>query len=468
MLGAATVFVVFLTGWRLGGASAAIPAALFLAGNAVHVEKSRFVEVDVAMAFFVAISFLFLLAYADRGERRHFGLAAIAAGLAAATKYPGALLLVNLPVALWIRGERSLAKTAILACLLAVLVFAAATPHVLLDFDAFRNDFAGQLYHMREGHFGRAAGGVPGAWRHFTAGFGVSIVLLAAVGAAGVLRRRTKEFLLAPLPILLFALLSMSRMQDPHYLLPAFPAVSLLAALGLLRIVPLSIRRRGLVLSAATVVLLLVPGLRIADLDRRLSAPDTRRLAQEWIETNIRPGSLVLAEPHGPLLDSAVQREQYAETREFREIRDRLLAALEPRPAYVTFVIPSYDVSWWRSARFYHFEPYQWYEYIVISGSIRDRYRGDPDRYPVQNEFYDEVSRHFRPVRTFDPEGGLWALHRDLRARRPSGRHHRDPSRPRGKGRRDVPHVHAQAGSRLREKGNGRPRGGGLPGSDRA
>lgn len=407
VLGSATVFLVFLAGWRLAGASAAVPAALFLAGNAVHVEKSRFVEVDVAMTFFAALSYLFFLKYADRGARRNLWLAAAAVGLAAATKYPGALLIVNLPAALWIRGERPVSGKLIFSGLLALLVFAAATPYVFLDFDAFRNDFAGQVHHMREGHFGREAEGAAGAWRHFTSGFGVSLLLLAAVGGAAALRSRTKAFLLAPLPILLFALLSVSRMQDPHYPLPVFPPIALLAAFALGRIVPLSGPRRRFLLAAATLVLLLDPGARILDLDRRLSAPDTRRLAREWIEQNIRPESLVLTEPHGPQLYSTARREEYAEAPEFRKIRDRLLDALDARPVYATFVIPSYDVSWWRSARFYRFEPYQWYDYIVLSGSIRGRYRDDPDRYPVQNRFYDEVNRRFRSVRIFAPEGGL-------------------------------------------------------------
>jgi len=407
LFGSATVMLLFLTGWRIGGVRIAVPAALFFALHAVHLEKCRFVEVDVALTFFAALSYHFLVVYLEEGKPRDLLLASAAVGLAAAVKYPGALLLLNIFLAPAFRRERSFPRLVIAGSFLAGAVFLIASPYVLLDFDTFRNDFAGQVYHMREGHFGREAEGVWGAWRHFTAGSGVPLFLVSAVGAAWALARRRREMILVFFPAALFTLLSMSRMQDPHYPLPAAAPLALLAAAGLSRIVPARRRGRDLVLAGAVLLLLAPPCGRIADLHRRLSAPDTRTEARRWIEENLPPGTLILREPHGPQLASMLERDEYLNAPEYAPVRARLLAGLRSRPAYATAVLPSYDISWWRSARFYHFEPYQWFDTIVVSGSIRDRYRKDPERFPVQNRFYDELERRFRSVASFEPAGGL-------------------------------------------------------------
>jgi len=407
LLGSATVWIAFSIGRRLAGMPAAILGALFLALNAVHLEKCRFVEVDVAMTFFAALSFLFLVKYLDDGRHRNVFLAAGAIGLAAATKYPGAILLINIPVALLLRRDRSFIRIVVMSGLVAVLLFVIAAPYVLLDFETFRNDFAGQTYHMKMGHFGREAEGLGGAWRHFTAGFGAPLFLLAFAGAIAAFVAREKERLLVPFPMLLFALLAVSRMQDPHYPLPAIPPIALLGAIGLTRLLPTALPARKLVLGAAAILLLWPPGGKILDLHEKLAAPDTRRLARIWIESNIEPGALIVAEPHGPQLSSVLRLERFAEAPEFRAIRRQLLDTFASRPAYHVSTIPSYDISWWRSARFYQFDPYQWVDFIVISSSIRDRYREDPERFPVQNRYYDEVGRRFRLIRSFEPAGGL-------------------------------------------------------------
>ncbi|RPJ46400.1 MAG: phospholipid carrier-dependent glycosyltransferase, partial [Candidatus Latescibacterota bacterium] len=158
LLGSLSVFFLYWTGRRLGGARVAVPAALFLALHAVHVEKSRYVEVDVAMTFFVVLSTFYLAGAASGPARRGLFPGSAAIGLAAATKYPGALFLLHVPMAAWLAGRPD-PRRVLLALLLAASVFAAASPYVLLDRSAFLRDFGAESVHMQEGHFGGGGGG---------------------------------------------------------------------------------------------------------------------------------------------------------------------------------------------------------------------------------------------------------------------------------------------------------------------
>jgi len=422
LLGAATVFVLFAIGLAAGGSRVAIPAALFLALHSTHVQKSRFVEVDVATTFFAVLSLFFAVRHA-RGERpRAIHFAAAAAGLAAATKYPGALFLLNLPLAERLRPEPFRIRRVLLAVLIAACVFFAASPYVLLDFASFLRDVGAERLHMREGHFGGTGEGVKGALALFANGFGPLLFSVALLGlAAALLRPRGVERVLLPIPAVFFVLLSASRMQAPHYPLPAVPPLALLAALALDRALPEGLRGKAGLHAAAVLLLLLAPALATGREAVRLGERDTRTEARAWIETFVPHGALVLVEPHGPNLRSSSELRRYAEEEEFAPIRETLLVPTKAKPWYRTAILPSFSIDVDRAARFYRFESYQWFDYVVLSEEIGARYRGDPARFPVQNAFYEEIGKRFRPVARFASEAGAGPEIRVLR---------RDPAAP--------------------------------------
>jgi 4-amino-4-deoxy-L-arabinose transferase-like glycosyltransferase len=422
LLGAASVFVLYAIGLAVGGRRVAVPAALFLALHSVHVQKSRFVEVDVAMTFFAVLSLFFAVRHA-RGERpRAIHLAAAAAGLAAATKYPGALLLLNLPLAEHLRSEPFRIRRVLLALLIAASVFFAASPYVLLDFASFLRDIGAERLHMREGHFGGAGEGVKGALALFANGFGPLLFGVSLVGlAAALLRPRGVERIFLPIPAVFFVLLSASRMQAPHYPLPAVPPLALLAAVALDRVLPEGLRRRTSFHAAAVLLLLVAPALATGREAARLGAKDTRTEAREWIEASVPHGALVLVEPHGANLRSSSELRRYAEEEEFAPIRETLLARTKAKPWYRTAILPSFSIDVDRAARFYRFEPYQWFDYVVLSEEIGARYRSDPIRFPVQGAFYAEIEKRFRPVARFASAAGAGPEIRVLR---------RDPAAP--------------------------------------
>jgi 4-amino-4-deoxy-L-arabinose transferase-like glycosyltransferase len=99
IVGAATVPLVFLIARQIGGFRVGVLGALLLTFAPGHVQHSHFATVDVPTTFFVALC-LWLSTRALHGEanlkhqRVSLLLAALVAGLAAATKYNGVLVLV--------------------------------------------------------------------------------------------------------------------------------------------------------------------------------------------------------------------------------------------------------------------------------------------------------------------------------------------------------------------------------------
>jgi 4-amino-4-deoxy-L-arabinose transferase-like glycosyltransferase len=135
--GVLSVALVYAWGRRLTGQMAGFIGALALALASTHIEQSHYATVDVALGFWVAFS-LFLLTQAlqakrlPRSRRLLYG-AAIAAGLAAGTKYNGGLLLAPLAAVFLDRrfvtpvvARRREQVAAILSFLLGVVTLASA------------------------------------------------------------------------------------------------------------------------------------------------------------------------------------------------------------------------------------------------------------------------------------------------------------------------------------------------------
>ena len=423
LFGAATVLVVYSTGVRAGGIRVGVPAALFLAFHSVHFHKCRFVEVDVPMTFFAALSFLLLYRYVLEGGRTRFLLAGCVIGLAAATKYPGAVFLLNLPLAAWLRRQAGGVRLTVVAILLAVLTFLAVSPYVLLDHGKFLEDIIEESHHMRVGHFGREGEGVMGAVRIFAEGFGPPILLLAAAALLlALLRPRSPVFLFVPLPVIYFLLLSLSRMQVPHYPLPVVPPLVLLAAFALGRWFTSRGTRVGIVLGVVVVLLLAVPAKRIIDKEMSIMRGDTRLDVCAFIEEKVPAGALVLMEPHGPQLTDMSEKQRWIEESEFRTIRGLLLESVPDRPAYRLATLTSYTIDVARSRLYYGYGPYQWFEYVVTTDWIRGRYREDPECYPVQNSFYDRLEEEFTLFALFSPGEGEGPEIRVYRNNEPRGK----------------------------------------------
>ncbi len=237
LLGTLTVVLVYLAGMRWGTRSAALAAGL-MAVMPLHVRESHYVLTDVPATFFVALTLLLTLRAHERERAVDFAWAGAAAGLAAATKYPGALSLLLPMVAVWMTlGTK---PSRLVGSLAAVggfgAAFLAAAPYTLLDLPAFLNGYA----HLA-GYYSTTAPSEPAGvtyFKHLSRSMAWPAFLLVLTGLGlGAVRAirgpgRVRWTITVVFPIVYFYFLSGQTLVYGRYLLPLLPFVCLLAAVG--------------------------------------------------------------------------------------------------------------------------------------------------------------------------------------------------------------------------------------------
>jgi len=289
--------------------SIGLVAAATLASCYLHVRDSHFATVDVAATFFVILSLFFAVKVTEGYRTRHFALAGLFAGLAAATKYnAGAVILGLLAACLpalvgFKRQQDSPSRTKILrqvmlAGALMALTFALTTPYSLLHYPALLKELQAirEVLYEREGPIA--------FWVHldvtFPGGFGWPF-FLASLG--GVIRavwlRRPADLVLLGFLIPFFGSAAGVRWVFPRYLVPLTPLFATLAAefscwlFTRARVPVLSQRPTAVALVAA--ITLAGPGLwKSIQFDRLASRKDTRLLASEWVAENLPRRSVIL------------------------------------------------------------------------------------------------------------------------------------------------------------------------------
>jgi hypothetical protein len=114
---------------------------------------------------------------------------------------------------------------------------------------------------------------------------------------------RRRALFLVPWPILFLLYMGSQDRWFGRWLLPALPAVALLAAYAAIRLVdaaPLRPRLRAAVITGAAALLIVQGAIHSVHLDRVLSRDDSRNLARAWMVRNVPAGSKVVVEPVVP------------------------------------------------------------------------------------------------------------------------------------------------------------------------
>jgi 4-amino-4-deoxy-L-arabinose transferase-like glycosyltransferase len=314
ILGTATVWILYNVGMRWGRPTALL-AGVMLAVMPLHVRESHFVLTDVPVTFFVMLAVLLSLRAHERGTAGAFVLAGAAAGLAAATKYNGAIVLaVPLLCCALTRGVRPSRTVAVVGTFAGMLgAFLIAAPYTFLDLPVFLNQFARLSTEYRVVPPGREA-----VWltylKHLRNALGApgSAVVIAGF-ALGIFRAvagpsRLKWLVAILFPLLYFRFISTQQLAFGRYLLPLVPLLSLLAAAALVAAIS-SLRHTGLPLRAryaAIAALLLVtigpPAYTAAAFDATAAREWTTEQAYRWIIANVPQGSKVTLETRQILL----------------------------------------------------------------------------------------------------------------------------------------------------------------------
>lgn len=309
-LGVATVWIVWAVGTRWGARHALLAAGL-MAVMPNHVRESHYMLADVPVTFFTALTFLLALRASESGRLGAYAWAGAAAGLAAATKYNGALaVLLPLVAAASHQGPRRdrLART-LVAVGAPLGAFLVVSPYAILALPEFLNGFARLV-----GEHGPGRPPAEAAWvtyfKHLRLGLGWPALGLACSGLAlATVRTMTgpghvRWFMLAAFPAIYFAIVSGQKLVWARYLLPILPFIALLVAtavvsgVSLLRRFDIPRAPRTTLIAILTVAAIVPPAVTAIGFCRDVGRTSTHALAFEWIRSHIPAGSRIAIETH--------------------------------------------------------------------------------------------------------------------------------------------------------------------------
>lgn len=302
--GVACVYLTYRIGKRLQGERLGLAAAAFLAVNAVHIQYSQIIRTDMQASVFMLLCTLSAIAIARQGKPRAYVLAGIWAGLAAATKWPAALIAMG-PVcaSLWrMKDQPAEARLLLLFAFVAGATLVITSPYLLLDHQAVLRDLAGEA---RPRHPGATGGG-------FLANLGwyAAHPLLTSLGGAGLvlailgmvwgpLRDRIWAAAIVPGAAAFLIVICVQALRWERWVIPLLPFLALGAAYALFALMDMAearMGRRGRLAGILLPLLLMVPMLHAAEVRAVERAHDTRQIASAWIRAHAPQEATILVE----------------------------------------------------------------------------------------------------------------------------------------------------------------------------
>jgi hypothetical protein len=313
--GTVSIAVLYRLGALLLDTRGAIAAALFLAVAPLHVRDSHYVKHDVPVTLTVIVAYLMMVRiWPARGSAsprtRDAVAAAVACGVAFSTHYYSIFLAVPLVWTLaqgWKdQGWPVVVRQIATAALVSAGVFFALSPFIALEPMTALRDIAANRQivvdrAVTSGAFAPALRYTDILWRD---SIGAPVVALALIGVVWMLIKapaRAVQLLAFPVPFLLFIA---NTAPASRYLNPVLPFVALFAAWTLTAICTRA--PRG-VFWAALIAAAMPGGLGSMHADWFFRQPDTRTLAQAYIESHIPSGATIAVQPYSVPLTMSLE-----------------------------------------------------------------------------------------------------------------------------------------------------------------
>ncbi len=303
--GAATAPAVF---WLVSEVSGSLVAAtlsgLWLALLPLHVWESHFAVTDVVMTFWTVVALALSVRLLRRGGWRDHALTGAAIGLAVASKYTAALVVVSplvasllaaRPVSSSLSGLVALGVTALALCFL-------GTPFTFLHFSQFRQAIAFEYDHVHSLHYGFSLPAV--GWQYhkyvyelcagFPFSFGFALyasVVAGALWTASHPRREAVVVLAFAVPF--FAILAHWTFVPLRYQLPVLVVGVALAGMWHAAWLESASRTRQALAAVTVLVTALYTAVFVVQTTARLRH-DTRIEAAHWLDQTLKPGQRLL------------------------------------------------------------------------------------------------------------------------------------------------------------------------------
>lgn len=312
LIGTLVAGLAYWAGARFYDRRAGLIAAALLAFAFLPVFYSKHALNDVVTLAPVTVGLVAcLLAYRE-GRLAHWLLAGGALGVATAVKYTAGAMVVCVGLAALGRvlEGRMDVRRAMAVLVGAGAVFAVAffvlNPYALADLGTFRSQLGGQSAQASGAKLGQED--VPG-WIYylwtFTWGFGWLPFAAAIAGGVLALRAdRWRGLLLVAFPLVLFLFLGSQGRFFGRWMLPAYPALAVLAGYAVVRLadgvrLPRPGWRPALVALLGTLLVAqgVTASVRVSAVFERT---DTRVLARDWLVRNVPLGSRIVVEPFVP------------------------------------------------------------------------------------------------------------------------------------------------------------------------
>ncbi len=313
VLGTVAIGLVAAVGVRLFDRRVGIVAAALMAFAFLPVYYSHLALNDVPTLVPILVSLYGSAGILTRDRRSDWVLAGLGLGLAAATKYTAAIVLVPLLAAAayqFMHGRRWNALILLgITGVISLVVFIVVNPYSVLSGAEFRQALLKQQ--TAAGDLGKLGQTESSGIRYYlwSLTWGIGWIPAIAAGFGAVLlfiRDRWRGIFLVVFPLAFILYMGTQGRFFGRWLIPILPAVILLASYAAVSAIdrisfPARIRwAGGTVFVAITVALVLQAVVHSVNVDRALSRADTRNLARDWLVKNVPAGSKVVIEPIVP------------------------------------------------------------------------------------------------------------------------------------------------------------------------
>jgi 4-amino-4-deoxy-L-arabinose transferase-like glycosyltransferase len=374
--GALTVVFLYALGRMARDNRTGLTAAGFGAVTFLLVRESHFGVNDALATLFTTAALAACLRVACRGTRTDYLLAGTGIGLAFASKYQAAAVLVPFALAHLQHGRKRRDVYLLAAAAAALLTAVVAFPQLVTETRRVVGDvYVFLMLPSRIGFEGLdPAGGYVFYLKSFGWGIGWPMLALACLATArAILRRDWPVLCIASLPAVLYVLMGSSHMYVARFLLPGLPAIVTLSAVALTDLASIYAAWIAVGLGALALAGTLPSTLQF---DALLTRTDTRAEARAWIQDHLPPDTRVAADPAsivGPPLDGLV-----VTTPQGRALYD------VPLDDYVA----------------------QGVQYLVTSSFSADAPNLDPARNARRLDFYASLDHRAQLVADFRPDNG--------------------------------------------------------------